>query len=131
MKLCLTLMITSVLEVHRGVANLWKQGSSGGMKGYPNYGQYIPVEYFKAFLKGFPFIFSDRKYWDVAPRDLPFNFVQPFIDKYNGLRVKILKMFYLVLDKSMPGWCPKTSKQGGLPHISFKARKRVPLGTMF
>eukprot|EP00957_Ditylum_brightwellii_P003228 245848-Ditylum_brightwellii.AAC.1 len=30
----------------------------------------------------------------------------------------------------MSGWRPKTSKTGGQPHISYKPRKPVPLGTM-
>ena len=35
-----------------------------------------------------------------------------------------------MFDKSMSGWRPKTSKRGGLPHISHEPRKPVPLGTM-
>ena len=31
----------------------------------------------------------------------------------------------------MSGWCPKTSKLGGLPNYTFEPRKPVPLGTMF
>lgn len=52
LKICLTLMVTAVLEVEKGVEGLWKRGKSGGMKEYPNYGQYIPQEYFRAFLHG-------------------------------------------------------------------------------
>jgi hypothetical protein len=35
-----------------------------------------------------------------------------------------------MLDESMSGWRPKTSKTGGLPHITHEPRKPVPLGTM-
>jgi hypothetical protein len=55
-KICMTLMITSVLEVHNGIARLWQQGNSSGLKEYPNYGQYIPKDYFKAFIYGFPYL---------------------------------------------------------------------------
>mgnify|MGYP006203513335 FL=1 len=36
----------------------------------------------------------------------------------------------LMLDESRSGWRPKTSKTGGLPHISYEVWKPVPLGTM-
>lgn len=35
-----------------------------------------------------------------------------------------------MLDESMSGWSPKTSKRRGLPHISHEPRKPVLLGTM-
>ena len=35
-----------------------------------------------------------------------------------------------MLDESMLGRRPKSSKRGGLPHISHEPRKPVPLGTM-
>lgn len=35
-----------------------------------------------------------------------------------------------MLDESMLGWRPKTSKRGGLPHILFEPCKPVPLGLM-
>ena len=38
-KICMTPMITTVLEVHRGIAGLWQRGNSSGMKEFPNYGQ--------------------------------------------------------------------------------------------
>ena len=62
--------------------------------------------------------------------ELPFAFLAPFIEEYNSLRTKSLHVIYLMLDESMLGWRSKTSKRGGLPHISHKPRKPVPLGTM-
>jgi hypothetical protein len=60
LKICLTLMVTAVLEVHKGIAGLWQRGNLLGMKEYPNYGQYIPKDYFKAFLHGFPYLWTDK-----------------------------------------------------------------------
>lgn len=37
----------------------------------------------------------------------------------------------LILDESMSGWKPKTSKLGGSPNCTLEPRKPVPLGTMF
>ncbi|KAL3800329.1 hypothetical protein HJC23_003625 [Cyclotella cryptica] len=85
-KLCLTLMVTAVLEVSRGVKNLWLYGASAGMKSYPNYGQYIPIDYMKAFLHGLPYMWAYKKYYDVEPNMLPFDCIQPFVDEYNKLR---------------------------------------------
>ena len=42
-----------------------------------------------------------------------------------------MKAVLLLLDESMSGWRPKTSKLGGLPNYTFEPRKPVPLGTMF
>ena len=123
-------MVTSVLEVHQGVEKLWKSGPSVGMKQYPNYAQFIPIDYMKAFLHSFPYLWADRKYWDVERGLLPFDFITPFVNEYNHLRKKVIRVMYLMLDESMSGWRPKTSKRGGLPHISHEPRKPVPLGTM-
>ena len=37
----------------------------------------------------------------------------------------------LEFEKSMLGWCPKTSKFSGLPNYKFKPRKPVTFGTIF
>ena len=100
------------------------------MKEFPNCRQYTPKDYFKAFLYGFPYLWADKKYWDVNRVELPFDFPLPFIEKYNGLRTEAIRVIYLILDESMSGWQPKTSKRGGLPHISHEPRKPIPLGTM-
>ena len=100
------------------------------MKDYPNYGQFIPKNYFKAFLRRFPYLWAEEKYWSVAHNDLPWDIITPFVSDYNKQRGKILRVVYLMLDESMSGWRPKTSKTGGLPNITHEACKPVPLGTM-
>ena len=50
---------------------------------------------------------------------------------YKQKRRNLFKAILLLLDESMSGWRPKTSKLGGLPNISFEARKPIPLGGMF
>jgi hypothetical protein len=42
-----------------------------------------------------------------------------------------MKTLFPILDDTMSGWQPKTSKLGGLPNFTFEPRKPVPLGTMF
>jgi hypothetical protein len=51
-------MVTAVLEVSRGVKILWLHGASAGIKSYPNYSQYIPIDYMEAFLHGLPYMLS-------------------------------------------------------------------------
>ncbi|KAL7554128.1 hypothetical protein ACHAWF_017536 [Thalassiosira exigua] len=130
LKMCLTLLVAATLEVEKGVENLWKQGESAGMKPYSNYGQFIPKNYFKAFLCGLPFLWCDEKYWKIPKEDLPWDFFLPFVNGYNEKRTELMRVIYLMLDESMSGWRPKTSKTGGLPNISHEPRKPVPLGTM-
>ncbi|KAG7337194.1 hypothetical protein IV203_017399 [Nitzschia inconspicua] len=52
------------------------------------------------------------------------------MDSFNAKRKKLIKVICLMMDESMIGWGPKTSKRGGLPKITFEPRKPVPLGTM-
>jgi hypothetical protein len=51
--------------------------------------------------------------------------------KFNEKRQGLVKVDLLMLNESMSGWRPKTSKLGGLPNFTFEARKPMPLGTMF
>jgi hypothetical protein len=37
----------------------------------------------------------------------------------------------MMVDESIRGWQPKTTKLKGLPNYTFEPRKPVPLGTMF
>jgi hypothetical protein len=37
----------------------------------------------------------------------------------------------MLVDESMSGWRPKTTKYGGLTNYTYGPRKPVPLGTMF
>ncbi len=129
-KICITIIIAAACEVDVGIENLFKQGLSDGFKDYPNYGQYIPKNYMKCFLCAFPFLWCDEKYWYEDPRSLNWTVITPFIDEYNNMRRNLLNVIYLVLDESMSAWRPKTSKTGGLPHITHEPRKPKDLGNM-
>mmetsp|Transcript_9413 Transcript_9413/g.20280 ORF Transcript_9413/g.20280 Transcript_9413/m.20280 type:complete len:903 (+) Transcript_9413:61-2769(+) len=129
-RLCITLMIVGSLKVQNGVENLWKRGPSEGFEPHANFGQFIPANYFECFVAGFPFLWCDEKYWYTDPKLLPWEVVLPFFDECNSKRNTLLAVIYLLLDESMSGWRPKTSKAGGLPNISYEPRKPVDLGTM-
>ncbi|KAL7525905.1 hypothetical protein ACHAXR_002386, partial [Thalassiosira sp. AJA248-18] len=134
LKLCITLMIASSLEVDNGVENLWKRGDSDGWKEHANFGQYIPKNYFKVFCAAFPFLWvkedEQHLYWYKNPDDMPWELILGFMDEYNKKRNNLLSVVFLVLDEAMSGFRPKTSKTGGLPNLTHEPRKPVDLGTM-
>ena len=54
------------------------------------------------------------------------------VERFNKKRSALLQTVPVgVLDESMSAWRPRTSKCGGLPHISYVIRKPEPLGTEF
>jgi hypothetical protein len=130
LKICITLMIAASNEVYSGMNMLWLSGKGFGLKDYPNYKQYIPKNYFKAFIRAFPFMWSDKKYWFMNRNDLPWDVIDGFVQEYNKMRSNMTDVHYAVLDESMSGWRPKTTATGGLPNITFEPRKPVNLGTM-
>lgn len=85
--------------------------------------------YMQGFLHGFPCLWDDRKYWDVDKSVLSLNHNAIF-EEYNALMKKMLYVAYLMLDESMSEWRLKTSKRGGLPHISHEQQETSPLETM-
>jgi len=129
-KICITLMIAASNEVYSGMNMLWLSGRGYGLKDYPNYKQYLPKNYFKAFIRAFPFIWADKKYWFMSRNDLPWDVMDGFVKEYNAMRTSLTDVHYAVLDESMSGWRPKTTANGGLPNITFEPRKPVNLGTM-
>ena len=130
-RVCYTLMIAAASEIEVGVDNLWKRGPSGGRHEFPHFGQYMPVNYFKCFRAAAPFCWCDKKHWYAAKADTPWDVFLPCVADFNDKRQQLLKAVLVVLDESMSGWRPKTSKLGGLPNYTWEPRKPVPLGTMF
>ena len=130
-RVCFTLLIAAATEVHHGVENLWKRGKSNGRHDYPDFGKYIPKNYFKAFLAAAPYCWCDKKFWYQNKDERMWDIFLPCIQQYNGKRRLLLKVVLLLLDESMSGWRPKTSKLGGLPNYTYEPRKPIPLGTMF
>ena len=70
--------------------------------------------------------FSILKMWPT----LGYIFV-PRLQTYNDQRRTLIRAVLLILDESISAWCPKTSKLGCIPNISYKPRKPIPLGNMF
>jgi Transposase IS4 len=129
-KNCFLLLLAAVGEVKLGIDNLWKKGPCpGGRRDYADFGRYVPVMYFKAWQSAMPFMWCDKKTWYEERRNLTWDVFLPMLKQYNEKRQGLFKTSMLMLDESMSGWRPKTSKHGGLPNITWEPRKPVPLGT--
>ena len=128
---CYTLLIAAASFVQNGIENLWRSGSSEGLSDYPDFGKYVSRDTMKLFCAAAPYCWCDEKHWYHPRRDGSWDIFQPILDSFNEKRRKLLRTVLLLLDESMSGWTPKTSKFGGLPSICYEPRKPVPLGTMF
>jgi len=129
-KQCYLLLIAAVTEAEQGVENLWKRGISGGRHNHADFGKYIPKNMFKAFCAGAAMVFAEKRWWYEDNRDKDWEIFMPVIESFNEKRRQLFLCVLLILDESMSGWRPKTSKEGGFPNISWEPRKPVPLGTM-
>ena len=129
-KQCYLLMIAALTEADIGVENLWKRGKSGCRHEYANFGLYVPVNYFKSFQSAAAFMWCDEEHWFSPKRDRRWEIFMPALQDFNNKRRQIFHVVMLMMDESISGWKPKTSKTGGLPNISYEPRKPVDLGTM-
>ena len=130
-KQCYVLLIAAATELENGVENLWKSGMKGVRRNYPDFGRFMSINGMHAFCSAAPYAWADEKYWYLPDRDTPWEMFLPCVYEFNDTRKLLVKSLMVMLDESMSGWRPKTSKLGGLPNISFEPRKPVPLGTMF
>lgn len=130
-KICITLLIQASNEVKRGISYLSKTGESDGLQTHASFGQFIPKNWFKAFVSSFPFIWSHKNYWYMNRKDLPWEMFLSFLNKVNEKQKNLVCVLYIVLEKSTSAWCQKISQLGGLPNISFEPLKPVLIGTMF
>jgi hypothetical protein len=103
----------------------------GVRRNYPDFGRFMSINEMHAFCSAAPYAWADEKYWYLPDRDTPWEMFLPCVYEFNDTRKLLVKSLMVILDESMSGWRPKTSKLGGLPNISFEPRKPVPLGTMF
>jgi hypothetical protein len=97
----------------------------------PTLGRYISENQFKAFKASSHFCSCTKEHWYKDKRDLTWDSFLPMLTKFNDPHQKLLKVILLMLDESMSGWMPKSTKTDGLPKITYEPRKPVSLGTMF
>ncbi len=83
---------------------MWKSGPSTGCHNYPDFGQIIPKNYFKAFCSAAPYAWAEEKYWYEDYMVVPWGMFMPCLDSFNEKRQCLIKAFLLLLDESMSGW---------------------------
>ncbi len=71
------ILIAATTEVVTGVENLQKSGPSTGCNNYPDFGQFIPKNYFKAYCSAAPYAWAEEKYWYDDYRDVPWDVFMP------------------------------------------------------
>ncbi len=94
----------------------------------PDFGRYMGENRFKEYHKLIATIWQDKNikecdpWWEFSAAVKEFN--QQPSDSIKASQWK-------VEDESMSAWCPRKSKTGGLPNISYVIRKPEPLGKFF
>jgi hypothetical protein len=94
---------------------------------------HMPMRCFEDIKTFLPYAFADfEKQNPALPNDDPRYMLSKLIDEFHKNRAKTVAASVIkLLDESMSAWCPRKSKTGGLPNISFILRKPEPLGTEF
>jgi hypothetical protein len=91
----------------------------------PDFGKYMSENRFKEYRK------LIAKIWDTeeVKESNPWWGFSSAVDEFNLQRKKLVRPSnWVVADESMSAWCPRKSKTGGLPNISYICRKPEPLG---
>jgi hypothetical protein len=107
---------------------LWNKESKG-IRGAPDMGKYgMTYSRFDRIKRSMPCAFADYSQRMLTP----WWKIQGVLDGHNENRKRtIVKSRVQTLDESMSSYKPRTTKTGGLPHLSFIKRKPKPLGTEF
>jgi hypothetical protein len=94
---------------------------------------HMPMRRFEDIKTYLPYAFADfEKRNPALPNHDPWYMLSKLIDEFNKNRGKMIAASVIkLLDELMSAWCPRKSKTGGLPNISFILRKPEPLGTEF
>eukprot|EP00873_Tetraselmis_striata_P008305 jgi/Tetstr1/428569/TSEL_018563.t1 len=116
------LMLASTQYQERGL-RLWSS-TSPGITTAPNFGRFMSDARFRGIRMLVP--------W--AKADLPsvhkdgWAWFREMVAEFNTNREAVLGVLQdATLDESMSAWQPRASKKGGLPNLSFVARKPWPL----
>lgn len=89
-KLCFQILIAGSTERGNGVQNLWKRGFRSDQSQYADFGQYIDLITFRAFLSAIPFVWADKKYWYCDTEETPWEVLMPCLRSFNEQRKSLL-----------------------------------------
>lgn len=120
----LGLLLAATQYQDRG-EGLWERPSKSGMRPFANFGEYMGINKFKQIKRHCSVAFSSG-----SEATDPYAPIRGGVNGYNENRARtIILRRALTADETMSAFKPRTSKTGGLPHLSFIKRKPKPLGT--
>ena len=131
--ICNALLIGAAAFKERGI-NLWRPNTTENNQWQtiappPEFHNYISFSKFKIFKQFIPSIWESETYKRAGD---PWWQFAAAVDEFNEIRSQyILTSAERVLDESMSAYCPRTTRLGGLPNLSYVFRKPEPLGTEF
>ena len=110
-------------EKQRGRA-LWEEKTTGYTRP-AHFDDFMPRNRFHLLKKAVPFAFADLT---TKQKDV-WYMVTPVVKGFNENRRRTIRAGrVLTIDELMVAFRPRTSKRGGLPHLSFIMRKPKPPG---
>jgi len=110
-KQCYLLLIAGATEMENGIESLWKRMKKRHCL-YPHFGRLMRLNEMKAFCSAAPYCWSDEVHWYSPQCDTPWDVFLPYIFEFNDRCQCLIKTMLLMLNESMSGWHPKTSKLG-------------------
>ena len=81
---CYLLIIAAATETKSGINNLWKSGPTSGHHNYADFGQYIPVNYFKVFCAAALYCWAEEQYWYQQSHYVTWEVFLPCLSSYNN-----------------------------------------------
>ena len=129
-KIFMGLLFAATTRVESGI-NLWRisrRSSKHYFNEASNFGRFMSLARFQKIRKFLSKCFVDPT---VTEND-PWWHIIGGVNQFNNIRkCTFTRVPVLVLDESMCTWRPRTTKRGGLPHLTYETRKPESLGTEF
>ena len=129
-KIFLGLLLAATTRVESGI-HLWtisRKSTKHYFNEAPNFGRFMSLARFQKIRKFFSKCFADP----AVKKNDPWWHIIGGVNQFNNIRKRTFtRVPILVLDESMCTWRPRTTKRGGLPHLTYEMRKPESLGTEF
>ncbi len=70
----------------------------------------------KASCSAASYCWAKEEFWYLPQQDTPWDVCIPCLTEWNNVWKNLVHAAMILIDESMSGWHPKTSKLGGLPN---------------
>ena len=79
---------------------IFRINQSNGFLEHPGYGQFIPKNYFPAFVHVYSFLWADEKCY-LYDNKVHWEMLIPFVKAHNKKKLELLKVAWYLLNESM------------------------------